>query len=171
MTTLNDIHTYDATWRKILQNKGYVTVYFNLEYEPVNDKVSISMWWCNTELYAPATHLPIDMRACGRSEFGTLLERIDEFVRNQPLESEERDSKLIEEFARIKERLAASRFADLFEAEVKANQLDIRPRMWDTKRLGITACPVIMSTCQTRGNKCYGIRHQHVAGSAPQSTR
>lgn len=133
MTTLNDVHTYDAAWRSILENKGYTSVHFDVKFEPVNDEVRISMWWSNTEW--SSTHLPNDMSKCNRFELGTLLQTIDKFVKQQPLESEAREAKLVEDFARIKERIAASRYADLFEAEMQALMDRLTSNVLEDKRV------------------------------------
>lgn len=133
MTTLDDIRNYDTQWRSILENKGYSGMHFEMKYEPVNDEVRFDVWFYNTEW--SSTHLPSDMKKCNHFEVSTLLKTIDNWVRKQPLEEAAREAKLLEDFAKIKERIDASALHDLIKAEVAAVMDRMTSNILEDKRI------------------------------------
>lgn len=106
-----------ASWRNVLEAKGYASVNCEFKYDPTNDECRISLWFYNTDW--SSTSLDEDLRKFGRLEGNAYLWRITQWVNAVPREEEAREQALLKDYARIKERIAASNLADIIKAEAE----------------------------------------------------
>lgn len=133
MTTFNDIHAYDAAWRMHLTEvKGYTSFHLDVEFEPVNDSVRVRCYWYDDSW--SAVYPPKELKSCGRNNLQDLLTKLHTYILNIPHADSAKEQKLLEDFANIKERIAASRFSALFEAEMDALMKRMTENVIEDKR-------------------------------------
>lgn len=116
--TIADLHTFEVACKQVVLDKDYHGLHFSLEYQPNNDEVRMQFYYYNSEW--SSTHIPQEMKMCGRHELNARLADIKAWLITQPHEAEAREHALLRDYAKIKERIAASRLPDIVKAEAEA---------------------------------------------------
>jgi hypothetical protein len=109
---------YEQAWRRSLLAKGYRSMDCSFRIEPVNDEVRISLSFFNEEYSCEV--LPSDFTRSTIKGLWAKLGDINTWIMSRPAEHEAREQRLLADFARMKERIAASRLPDILKAEAEA---------------------------------------------------
>lgn len=116
--TLARMVEYEQAWRRSLLNKGYRSMDCTFRFEPVNDEVRISLSFYNEDFSCEV--LPTDLTRSSVRGMWATMGKINEWIAVQPVEHDAREKRLLADFARMKERIAASRLPDVLKAEAAA---------------------------------------------------
>lgn len=109
---------YEQSWRRMLLAKGYRSMDCSFRIEPVNDEVRISLSFYNEDY--SCTVVPTEMSRSTIKGLWAKMGDINAWIAAQPAEHEAREQQLLKDFARMKERIAASRLPDVLKAEAAA---------------------------------------------------
>ena len=115
--TINDLFLITGELRTIIENKGYSGLDVRFDYEPLNDVCKIELWFYNTEW--SSTHLPRDMQKCGKHQLRERLFDIKAWCISLPNEADAREQALLRDYAKIKERIDASRLPEMLKIEAE----------------------------------------------------
>jgi len=116
--SMHDLHVFNEDARRIISDKDYHGATLDFEFKPILDQIKISFWF-HDQTWG-TTSLPTEMTKCGRNELRARLADIKAWLITLPHEAEAREHVLLRDYARVKERIAASRLPDIVKAEAEA---------------------------------------------------
>lgn len=113
------VHEAAEGWRQAVEAKGYHTFRVSVNYDDViNDTIRVAVYFYDSSWSSPSMPSSINPKT-DRYGLGNVLNAIDKWISNLPPEHEERERQLVRDYARIKERIAASQLSDVIKAEAE----------------------------------------------------
>lgn len=115
---IKEVQELAVIWHNTIIEKGYQSVTIEITCDPMNDKLRIKMDFYNSDWSYYS--VPHDLRIMTMTSPRHTMRRVTSWVNALMNEEDAREEKLIEDYAKIKERIAQSRLSDIIKAEAEA---------------------------------------------------